>query len=151
MSVDRDFPYSASDTNYGRPARTVIRSTLRKSDRRFRFSASRSRLDRFPISNSAASMVSPHSSRTIVMSSFSFQFSSFRFSRLSWVIMPPRRANARNANDKNANVAPPVPDQAQMNKFLYGVSDLVKTECRNGTNAMLLGDMNISRLMTHAQ
>ena len=36
---------------------------------------------------------------------------------------------------------------AQMNKFLYRVSDLVKTECRN---AMLLGDMNISRLMTHA-
>ena len=37
--------------------------------------------------------------------------------------------------------------RAQMNKFLYGVSDLVKTEFRN---AMLLGDMNISRLMTHA-
>ena len=37
--------------------------------------------------------------------------------------------------------------RAQMNKFLYRVSDLVKTECRN---AMLLGDMNISRLMTHA-
>ena len=37
--------------------------------------------------------------------------------------------------------------RAQMNKFLYGVSDFVKTECRN---AMLLGDMNISRLMTHA-
>ena len=36
----------------------------------------------------------------------------------------------------------------QMNKFLYGVLDLVKTECRN---AMLLGHMNISRLMTHAQ
>ena len=37
--------------------------------------------------------------------------------------------------------------RAQMNKFLYGVSSLVKKEYRN---AMLLGDMNISRLMTHA-
>uniref|UniRef100_M1DLE3 Gag-pol polyprotein n=1 Tax=Solanum tuberosum TaxID=4113 RepID=M1DLE3_SOLTU len=37
---------------------------------------------------------------------------------------------------------------AQMNKFLYGVSDLVKTKCRN---AMLLENMSISRLMTHAQ
>ena len=35
-----------------------------------------------------------------------------------------------------------------MNKFLWGVSDLVKIECRN---AMLLIDMNIDRLMTHAQ
>ena len=34
-----------------------------------------------------------------------------------------------------------------MNKFLYEVSDLVKTECRN---AMLLVDMSISKLMTHA-
>ena len=34
--------------------------------------------------------------------------------------------------------------RAHMNKFLYGVSDLVKIECQN---AMLLGDMNIlSRL-----
>ena len=30
----------------------------------------------------------------------------------------------------------------------YVVSNLVKTECKN---AMLVGDMNISRLMTHAQ
>uniref|UniRef100_M1DLM3 Uncharacterized protein n=1 Tax=Solanum tuberosum TaxID=4113 RepID=M1DLM3_SOLTU len=52
MSVDRDFPYPTSDTNYGRPARTVIRSTVR----RFRFSVSRSRLDRFPIFSSAASV-----------------------------------------------------------------------------------------------
>ena len=38
--------------------------------------------------------------------------------------------------------------RVQMNKFLYKVSDLVKTECRN---AMLLGDMNIYRIMTHTQ
>ncbi|XP_015068820.1 uncharacterized protein LOC107013423 [Solanum pennellii] len=35
-----------------------------------------------------------------------------------------------------------------MNKFLYGVLDLVKTECRN---AMLLGDVNMPMLMNHAQ
>ncbi|WMV29861.1 hypothetical protein MTR67_023246 [Solanum verrucosum] len=34
MSVDRHFPYPASDTNYGRPARIVIRSTVCRSDRR---------------------------------------------------------------------------------------------------------------------
>ena len=37
---------------------------------------------------------------------------------------------------------------AQINKFLYGVSDFVKGEC---INEMLLGDMNIPRLMTHAK
>ena len=38
--------------------------------------------------------------------------------------------------------------KAQMNKFFYGVSDLVKFEC---IISMLLGDINISRIMTHAQ
>ena len=37
--------------------------------------------------------------------------------------------------------------RAQMNKFLYEVSDLVKTKCKN---ALLLWEMNMSRLMTHA-
>ena len=37
---------------------------------------------------------------------------------------------------------------AQMNKLIYGVSDLVKIKREN---TMLLGDMNIYRLMTHAQ
>ncbi|WMV29639.1 hypothetical protein MTR67_023024 [Solanum verrucosum] len=32
--VDRHFPYPASDTNYCRLARTVIQSTVRRSDRR---------------------------------------------------------------------------------------------------------------------
>ena len=36
----------------------------------------------------------------------------------------------------------------QMNKFLYGGPNLVKIEYRN---AMFFGDMNITRLMTHAQ
>ena len=38
--------------------------------------------------------------------------------------------------------------KTHMNNFLYGVSDLVKSEC---INPMLLGDMNMSRLMTNAQ
>ena len=38
--------------------------------------------------------------------------------------------------------------RAQMNMFLYGVSDFVINECRS---AMVLGHMNISRIMTHAQ
>lgn len=38
--------------------------------------------------------------------------------------------------------------RAQMNKYLYRLSDLVKTE---RINAILLGDMNITSLMTHAQ
>ncbi|XP_015057639.1 uncharacterized protein LOC107003903 [Solanum pennellii] len=37
---------------------------------------------------------------------------------------------------------------ARMIKFLCGVSNLMKIECKN---AMLLGYINISRLMTHAQ
>ena len=37
--------------------------------------------------------------------------------------------------------------RAQMNTFLYGVLDLVKTECRKD---MYVRDMNISRLMTHS-
>ena len=36
----------------------------------------------------------------------------------------------------------------KMNKFLYGVSNLGKIECKN---SMLPGDINISRLMTQAQ
>ncbi|WMV36766.1 hypothetical protein MTR67_030151 [Solanum verrucosum] len=34
MSMDQDLIYPASDTNYGGPARTVNRSTVRRSDRR---------------------------------------------------------------------------------------------------------------------
>ena len=38
--------------------------------------------------------------------------------------------------------------KSQMNKFLYSVSYLVKIKI---TNVILLGDMNISILMIHAQ
>ncbi|KAH0643768.1 hypothetical protein KY289_034742 [Solanum tuberosum] len=38
--------------------------------------------------------------------------------------------------------------RVQMSNFLFGVSNLVKIEC---SNAMLPGDMDISRLITHAQ
>ena len=37
---------------------------------------------------------------------------------------------------------------AQMNMFLYRASDFMKTQCRS---SMLLADMTISRIMTHAQ
>ena len=38
--------------------------------------------------------------------------------------------------------------KVQINNFFYGVSDLVKIDCRN---SMLLEDMKISRPITHAQ
>ena len=41
-----------------------------------------------------------------------------------------------------------VDSRAQRNKFFYGMSDSVKNECRI---VMVLGDMNIDRLMNHAQ
>ena len=51
---------------------------------------------------------------------------------------------------QHSRYAPHIVDdsRALMNMFLYGMSYLVKAEC---IKAMLLGDMNISRLMTHAQ
>ncbi|TMX01487.1 hypothetical protein EJD97_024417 [Solanum chilense] len=90
--------------------------------------------------------------------------------------MPPHRSNARNANAKNANAIPPIPNQevsmlnfemlfrfwhrvllhrtirfvsiAQMNSFMYVVLDLVKIVCRN---SMLLENMRIFWLMNYAQ
>ena len=53
-----------------------------------------------------------------------------------------------NFNQLSKNAPHMVADsRAQMNRFLYGVSNLVKTYCRS---AMFLRGMNISRLMTHA-
>ncbi|WMV41550.1 hypothetical protein MTR67_034935 [Solanum verrucosum] len=85
-------PLPASNTDYGRPALTVVQCMLYSilhaqylsstdayvhyifSCCTFRFSASKSRLDRFSISSPAESVVSPHSPRTIVMSLFSIVF-----------------------------------------------------------------------------
>uniref|UniRef100_M1DR19 Uncharacterized protein n=1 Tax=Solanum tuberosum TaxID=4113 RepID=M1DR19_SOLTU len=66
----------------------VLTHTLRYifSCCRFMFSASRSHIDRFPL-----------------------------FSSTTSVIRPPRRANARNVNARNASVALPVPDQEVSN------------------------------------
>uniref|UniRef100_M0ZP76 Gag-pol polyprotein n=1 Tax=Solanum tuberosum TaxID=4113 RepID=M0ZP76_SOLTU len=72
---------------------------------RFRFSASRSRLDRFPISSSTES-----------------------------VIMHPRRANARNMNARNVNTAPPVPDQEVSNAEFRNAMRMLAQSVANQNN-----------------
>ena len=59
------------------------------------------------------------------------QESGLKFNKLPWYY-PHMVAYSRDKTDQ----------------FLYGMSYLVKTECGH---VMLLGDINISRLMTHAQ
>ncbi|KAH0671258.1 hypothetical protein KY285_025475 [Solanum tuberosum] len=75
---------------------------LDRQVRRFRFSASRSRLDRFPISSSAESVVP---CPCLGGSS----------GRHKLAIMSSHRANTRNANAKNANTVPLVLDQGASN------------------------------------
>ncbi|WMV13459.1 hypothetical protein MTR67_006844 [Solanum verrucosum] len=69
---------------------------------RFRFSASRSRLDRFPISSSAES-----------------------------VIIPPRKAYARNASARNANAVSLVPDQEVSNAEFQNANSAFGSDMTN--------------------
>uniref|UniRef100_M1C426 Uncharacterized protein n=1 Tax=Solanum tuberosum TaxID=4113 RepID=M1C426_SOLTU len=84
-----------------------------RPDLRLRFSASRSRLDRFPISSSATS-----------------------------VVMPPRRVNARNANARNANAIPLVPDHDVKNEEFHNAIQLLAQSMTNKNNQQVLVPTN---------
>ncbi|WMV50529.1 hypothetical protein MTR67_043914, partial [Solanum verrucosum] len=65
--------------------------------------------------------------------------------RLDNVIMPPRRANARNANARNANAAPPVPDQ----NFLDEIKKIFEVMQVTGNDRVELASYQLKDVFPH--